>query len=115
MRYMSRSDFIPQWQLRAAFSSAMSDMYRAEVPAYGTLIDIVEHSNATTAGTSAAFRKLLDHDGGLERISAERHGAIRLGTAQVRSLACIQWGITIWARLGSPCIRRRFARSRRRN
>ena len=79
---MSRSDFIPQWQLRAAFSSAMSDMYRAEVPAYGTLIDIVEHSNATTAGTSAAFRKLLDHDGGLERISAERHGAIRLGTAQ---------------------------------
>jgi len=41
-------------------------MYRTEVPAYGTLIDIVGQINA-------------DHEG--IRSDGERHGAIRLGTA----------------------------------
>ena len=52
--------------LRADFSQALSDMYRTEVPAYGTLIDIVGQINA-------------DHEG--IRSDGERHGAIRLGTA----------------------------------
>jgi uncharacterized glyoxalase superfamily metalloenzyme YdcJ len=51
--------------LRADFSQALSEMYRDEVPAYGTLIDIVGRINA-------------DHEG--IRSEGERHGAIRLGT-----------------------------------
>lgn len=78
---MTSSDLIPHWQLRAAFCAAMSEMYKAEVPAYGTLIDIVEEANAQAAGASAEFRHVLEQDGGLARVSAERHGAIRLGSA----------------------------------
>lgn len=57
--------------LRADFSQALSDMYRAEVPAYGTLIDIVGRINAEYEGI---------------RSDSERHGAIRLGTAAELSL-----------------------------
>jgi len=57
--------------LRADFSQALSDMYRREVPAYGTLIDIVGRINA-------------EHEG--IRSDGERHGAIRLGTAEELSL-----------------------------
>ena len=57
--------------LRADFSQALSNMYRAEVPAYGTLIDIVGRINA-------------EHEG--IRSDGERHGAIRLGTAAELSL-----------------------------
>jgi uncharacterized glyoxalase superfamily metalloenzyme YdcJ len=68
-------------QIRADFSAAMSEMYRKEVPAYGTLVEIVEQVNAG----------VLDRDDNAlamppgedtNRISAERHGAIRLGTAE---------------------------------
>jgi len=58
-------------QLRAVFSQALSDMYRTEVPAYGTLIDIVGQINA-------------DHEG--IRSDGERHGAIRLGTSEELNL-----------------------------
>ena len=57
--------------LRADFSQALSDMYRAEVPAYGTLVDIVGRINAQHEGT---------------RSDGERHGAIRLGTAEELAL-----------------------------
>lgn len=63
---MSGADFIQPDTLRADFSQALSDMYRKEVPAYGTLIDIVADINA-------------EHEG--IRSDGERHGAIRLGTA----------------------------------
>jgi len=46
-------------------------MYRTEVPAYGTLIDIVGQINA-------------DHEG--IRSDGERHGAIRLGTSEELNL-----------------------------
>jgi len=59
-------DFISSDALRADFSQALSDMYREEVPAYGTLIDIVADINAEDEGI---------------RSDGERHGAIRLGTA----------------------------------
>ena len=57
--------------MRADFSQALSDMYRTEVPAYGTLIDIVGKINAQHEGI---------------RSDGERHGAIRLGTAAELSL-----------------------------
>ncbi len=47
--------------LRARFSQALSDMYRREVPLYGTLLGLVADP------------------GGDHRLRVERHGAIRLG------------------------------------
>ncbi|EGD96478.1 hypothetical protein TESG_03920 [Trichophyton tonsurans CBS 112818] len=69
--------------LRTRFSKAMSDMYKNEVPSYADLIDIVTEVNTkltsqdqlnTRAGTSDPDTKNTD------RLSLERHGAIRLGT-----------------------------------
>lgn len=56
--------------IRAQFSAAMSAMYREEVPAYADLIDIVADTNRGAVGDAED----------LDRISEERHGAIRLGT-----------------------------------
>ena len=61
--------------MRTMFSKAMSEMYRAEVPAYGTLIDIVNQTNQTLLDSG-----LLSDDEDTARLSEERHGAIRVGT-----------------------------------
>lgn len=55
-------------EIRAMFASALSDMYRREVPQYGTLLKLVSDINR-------------QKDVNLSRIEVERHGAIRLGTA----------------------------------
>jgi len=68
---MTEQNFRHSDLLRADFSQALSDMYRKEVPAYGTLIDIVGQINA-------------EHEG--IRSDGERHGAIRLGTAEELNL-----------------------------
>ncbi|KAJ3487492.1 hypothetical protein NLG97_g6398 [Lecanicillium saksenae] len=60
--------------LRADFAAAMSAMYKAEVPLYADLIDIVQGINRSLIGSSSIASSL-------ERLAAERHGAIRLGTA----------------------------------
>ena len=73
-------------QIRAAFSAAMSDMYRTEVPAYGTLMQLVAEVNAETLAGDPELRKRLDLTDSLDRISEERHGAIRLGTAAELSM-----------------------------
>jgi len=61
--------FVEPDLIRARFAAALSDMYRAEVPLYADLLDIVSEVNART------------DDAAPERIAVERHGAIRLGTA----------------------------------
>jgi uncharacterized glyoxalase superfamily metalloenzyme YdcJ len=68
--------------IRARFSSAMSAMYRDEVPAYGTLMELVARVNDETLAADPDLKARLDATDMLERISEERHGAIRLGTAQ---------------------------------
>ncbi|MBY3348401.1 2-oxoadipate dioxygenase/decarboxylase HglS [Rhizobium laguerreae] len=67
--------------IRSAFSAAMSAMYRNEVPAYGTLMDLVGHVNAEALAGQPQLKARLEATDNLERISEERHGAIRLGTA----------------------------------
>jgi uncharacterized glyoxalase superfamily metalloenzyme YdcJ len=57
---------VETWQLRAKFAAALSRMYGAEVPAYTTLVDV-----------SAEVNREL---GGSQRVTAERHGAIRVGS-----------------------------------
>lgn len=55
-------------------------MYRAEVPAYGTLMELVAEVNAEVLDATPVLRQRLEATDSLGRISQERHGAIRLGT-----------------------------------
>ena len=67
---------IPTWQLRARFATALSAMYGAEVPAYTTLVEVSEAVNRDYVAAHPDAERL----GSLERVTAERHGAIRVGT-----------------------------------
>ena len=64
--------------LRAAFARALSDLYGSEVPAYTTLVEVCEQINAEVLEREGADAERL---GSIERVTAERHGAIRVGTA----------------------------------
>ncbi len=78
--------FVPTDAIRANFSAAMSDMYRQEVPQYGTLLKLVDDSNATALARDPALADALRRNGEVERLAGERHGAIRLGTPAELSL-----------------------------
>lgn len=73
--------FVSPDRIRSLFTEAMSQMYRAEVPQYGTLIELVADVNASCLERDPDLRARLARAGELERIEVERHGAIRLGTA----------------------------------
>lgn len=60
--------FQPTAQLRARFAAALSQMYGREVPAYTTLVEVASEINAELGGNN--------------RVTAERHGAIRVGTSR---------------------------------
>lgn len=64
---------VPTSQLRAAFATALSRMYGAEVPAYTTLLEVTSEVNREHEGA--------DRLGSPARVTAERHGAIRVGSA----------------------------------
>ena len=66
-------------QLRAAFARSLSAMYGHEVPAYHTLVDT---STAVNADFVAAHPDTAERLGRIDRVTAERHGAIRVGTAR---------------------------------
>jgi uncharacterized glyoxalase superfamily metalloenzyme YdcJ len=68
--------------IRTMFSSAMSDMYRNEVPQYGTLIELVNDVNEAVLAANPDLKNRLASTGELKRLDVERHGAIRLGTAE---------------------------------
>lgn len=72
--------------LRDRFSQAMSAMYQQEVPQYGALLRLVAQVNQQVLQQDSALaRRLADADE-LDRISVERHGAIRVGTAAELSM-----------------------------
>lgn len=77
---MTDHDFTSPDDIRTAFSAAMSKMYRAEVPAYGTLMSLVADVNERTLANDPELLARLEATDALDRISEERHGAIRLGT-----------------------------------
>lgn len=70
---------ISQWQLRAAFAQRLSDMYGREVPAYTTLVEVSREVNEDVLRTQGADAERL---GSISRVTAERHGAIRVGTPE---------------------------------
>lgn len=74
---MSQEEFLEPWQLRAAFARSLSDMYGKEVPAYTTLLEVSHEVNADYVATHGADAERL---GSIDRVTAERHGAIRVGT-----------------------------------
>ncbi|WP_430473870.1 2-oxoadipate dioxygenase/decarboxylase HglS [Thalassospira lucentensis] len=79
---MSADAFVHADEIRSMFSSAMSDMYRAEVPQYGTLMELVSDINAQKLAGDPVLRDGLVRNDEMDRIDLERHGAIRLGTPE---------------------------------
>lgn len=79
------ASFMEQWELRAAFARSLSDMYGTEVPAYTTLLEV---SHEVNADVMAADPEAAQRLGSIDRVTAERHGAIRLGTpAEMQQVA----------------------------
>ncbi len=73
---MRCAKWLPTSRLRARFAAGLSAMYAAEVPAYGTLVAVSEEVNADYVARHAD----ADRFGSLRRVTAERHGAIRVGS-----------------------------------
>ncbi|WP_251978433.1 2-oxoadipate dioxygenase/decarboxylase HglS [Salinicola avicenniae] len=68
--------------VRSAFAQAMSEMYRQEVPQYGDLIALVADINRRTLEQDPALAERLEAQHETARLDVERHGAIRVGTAE---------------------------------
>ncbi|WP_435771630.1 2-oxoadipate dioxygenase/decarboxylase [Nocardioides sp. SYSU DS0651] len=64
-------------ELRARFARALSALYGSEVPAYNSLVEV---SAAVNADVLARMGEEAERLGSIERVTAERHGAIRVGT-----------------------------------
>ncbi|MCC5073838.1 2-oxoadipate dioxygenase/decarboxylase HglS [Xanthomonas campestris] len=79
---MRETVFVSPDQIRSLFAQAMSDMYRAEVPLYGDLMTLVADVNAQTLQADPALAARLQRNDERARLDLERHGAIRVGTAQ---------------------------------
>jgi uncharacterized glyoxalase superfamily metalloenzyme YdcJ len=68
-------------ELRAAFAVRMAEIYGGEVPAYRTLVEQCQAINTAVARERGVA---------IERVTVERHGAIRLGTvAELRAAALV--------------------------
>ena len=63
--------------LRAAFARRLSDMYGGEVPAYTTLVEVAHEVNSEVLEREGSAAERL---GSIDRVTAERHGAIRVGS-----------------------------------
>ena len=76
------SSLVGSDDLRTRFSRALSAMYRQEVPQYGTLVELVADINHRTLQAQPDLRARLERSGEIGRLDVERHGAIRVGSAQ---------------------------------
>ncbi|CAG8869393.1 hypothetical protein PS627_03465 [Pseudomonas fluorescens] len=79
---MPAHDFVSPDSIRAQFSAAMSLMYKQEVPLYGTLLELVSEINQQVMAQQPEIARALRWTGEIERLDQERHGAIRVGTAE---------------------------------
>lgn len=74
-------NFLSADRIRTRFSQAMSGMYQQEVPQYGTLMQLVATVNERTLDADCALKDRLTAADEIDRLNIERHGAIRVGTA----------------------------------
>lgn len=79
---MTISHFVAADDIRERFSRAMSTMYQKEVPQYAALLSLVASVNHDELARDSALRQRLKAQGELTRLHDERHGAIRVGTAE---------------------------------
>lgn len=80
------TSYISPDEIRDRFAAAMSDMYRTEVPQYGTLLELVAQVNQASLELDPSLAERLAGNGELNRLDVERHGAIRVGTAEELSM-----------------------------
>jgi uncharacterized glyoxalase superfamily metalloenzyme YdcJ len=73
---LTRAKRLPTWKLRERFAAGLSAMYGSEVPVYTTLVEVSTQVNRDYADRHPGADRL----GSLSRVTAERHGAIRVGT-----------------------------------
>ena len=79
--------------IREEFSQAMSAMYQQEVPQYGTLLALVADVNLAVLENNTRLYEQLANADELARLNVERHGAIRVGTAQELATLCRMFAI----------------------
>ena len=65
------------WELRAEFALRLATLYGNEVPAYNTLVDVSQEVNEDFIRRNGQAAERL---GSVQRVTAERHGAIRVGS-----------------------------------
>nr|WP_298249365.1 VOC family protein [uncultured Halomonas sp.] len=78
---MTQPSLMSPDEIRHRFAAAMSAMYQSEVPQYTTLLELVERVNRETLEADPAQAERLAEADELARLDVERHGAIRVGTA----------------------------------
>lgn len=76
-------------QLRADFAVRLSTLYGQEVPAYTTLLEVTASINAEAIRATGAD---AERYGSIDRVTAERHGAIRVGNAREMSQVATIFG-----------------------
>lgn len=80
---------IEQWELRARFARSLSALYGEEVPAYTTLVEVAGEVNSDF---TAQNPELAERLGSIARVTAERHGAIRVGNIEELAQAARVFG-----------------------
>jgi uncharacterized glyoxalase superfamily metalloenzyme YdcJ len=80
---------IEQWELRARFARSLSALYGNEVPAYTTLVEVAGEVNRDF---TAQNPELAERLGSIARVTAERHGAIRVGDIEELAQAARVFG-----------------------
>jgi uncharacterized glyoxalase superfamily metalloenzyme YdcJ len=74
---MSAPQAVTSTELRTRFAARLSSLYGAEVPAYRTLVEVSQEVNQRVLAREGAGAERL---GSIDRVTAERHGAIRVGS-----------------------------------
>ncbi len=71
------ADTVSSAELRAQFALRLATLYGTEVPAYNTLVDVSREVNEDVVAAVGSDAERL---GSIDRVTAERHGAIRVGS-----------------------------------
>jgi uncharacterized glyoxalase superfamily metalloenzyme YdcJ len=74
---MTDREFRSTADLRTQFALSLAALYGSEVPAYNTLVEVTRQVNQDVLVARGQDAERL---GNLDRVSAERHGAIRVGS-----------------------------------
>ncbi|MGC0364958.1 putative glyoxalase superfamily metalloenzyme YdcJ [Rhodococcus sp. 27YEA15] len=78
-------------ELRSRFAATLAFMYGREVPAYTTLTEVTQDVNRRHADR---YPDIAERLGSLERVGAERHCAVRLGSLdELREVAVVFAGL----------------------